>query len=278
MSVRIIVDSTADLIPQLKERVGVVPLTVHFGEREYTDGVDITPEEFYKKLVASKDLPITSQATPYAFSEAFEEAVEAGDTVVAIIVSSGLSGTYQSAVIGASEFPGKVFVVDSRHIAISVGVLVAYAFQLLDAGMEAEQIAQELTAIRSKVRLMAVVDTLEYLQKGGRVSKAVAVAGGMLSIKPLIGMNAEGKIEMIGKARGNKQANALMNKKALELDIDFSKPVMVGYTGTSDALLQKYLVESAEFFGDNSYDSSIVSAVVGTHAGPNAVAIAFFSK
>lgn len=278
MSVRIIVDSTADLIPQLKERVGVVPLTVHFGEREYTDGVDITPEEFYKKLVASKDLPSTSQATPYAFSEAFEEAVEAGDTVVAIILSSGLSGTYQSAVIGASEFPGKVFVVDSRQVAISAGVLVAYAFRLLDAGMEAEQIAQELTEVRSKVRLMAVVDTLEYLQKGGRVSKAVAIAGGMLSIKPLIAMNAEGKIEMIGKARGNKQANALMNKKALELDIDFSKPVMVGYTGTSDALLQKYLVESAEFFADNAYDSSIVSAVVGTHAGPNAVAIAFFSK
>ena len=278
MSVRIFVDSTADLIPPLKERVTAVPLTVHFGEKEYVDGVTITAQEFYKKLENAKELPSTSQATPYAFSEAFEEAVEAGDTVVAVILSSGLSGTYQSAVIGASEFPGKVFVVDSRNVALSAGFLVEYAFRLLEQGMDAEQIAAELTDIRSKAHLMAVVDTLEYLQKGGRVSKAVAIAGGMLSIKPIIATNAEGKIEIVGKARGNKQANALMNKKAQELEIDFSKPVMVGYTGTSDALLQKYLAESAEFFGENTYGSSIVSAVVGTHAGPNAVALAFFSK
>lgn len=278
MSVRIIVDSTADLIPELKSRVTAVPLTVHFGEQEYIDGVTITPEEFYKKLASTKDLPSTSQATPYSFNEAFEEAVEAGDTVVAIILSSGLSGTYQSATIGAAEFAGKVFVVDSRNVAIGAGALVEYAFRLVDAGMEAEQIAAELTAAREKLHLMTVVDTLEYLQRGGRVSKAVAVAGGMLSIKPILGMNSEGKLEMVGKARGNKVANAQMNKKALELDIDFSMPVMVGYTGTSDELMQKYLKESAEFFGDHAYGISLVSAVVGTHAGPNAVAIAFFSK
>lgn len=278
MSVRIIVDSTADLIPEMKKRVTVVPLTVHFGETEYVDGVTITPEVFYKKLISGRELPHTSQATPYAFSEVFEEAVEAGDTVVALVVSSGLSGTYQSAVIAAAEFSGKVFVVDSRQIALSSGIMVEYAMQLVDQGMEAEAIAAELTEIRSKVHLMAVVDTLEYLQKGGRVSKAVAIAGGLLSIKPIIGINAEGKIDMVGKARGNKQANALMNKKAQELGIDFSKPLMVGYTGTSDALLQKYLQESAEFLGDHKYSASIVSAVVGTHAGPDAVALAFFSR
>lgn len=278
MSVRIIVDSTADLIPELKKRVRVVPLTVHFGETEYVDGVTITPEEFYKKLVSAKELPHTSQATPYVFSEAFEEAVEAGDTVVALVVSSGLSGTYQSAVIAAADFPEKVFVVDTKQIALSSGIMVQYALQLVDQGMEAEAIAVALTEIRSKVHLMAVVDTLEYLQRGGRVSKAVAIAGGLLSIKPIIGINADGKIEMVGKARGNKQANALMNKQAQELDIDFSKPCMLGYTGTSDALLRKYIQESAEFLDGHQVPSSIVSAVVGTHAGPDAVAIAFFSK
>lgn len=278
MSIRIVVDSTADLSRECRERVTAVPLTVHFGEKEYLDGVSITPEHFYKKLVASQELPSTSQATPYAFSEAFEEAVEAGDQVVAIIASSGLSGTYQSAVIAASEFEGRVFVVDSRQIAISTGVLVKYAFDLLDQGMEAEAIAEELTRIREKVHLMAVVDTLEYLQKGGRVSRAVAIAGGLLSIKPIIGITSEGKIEVMGKARGNKAANAMMNKKALELDIDFTKPVMVGYTGTEDTLLQKYLQESESFFEGHGYDKSIVGAVVGTHAGPNAVAIAFFSR
>lgn len=278
MSVRIFVDSTADLIPALREKVTAVPLTVHFGDKEYADGVEITPDEFYKKLVASKELPTTSQATPYAFSEAFEEAVEAGDTVVAVIISSGLSGTYQSATIAASEFPGRVFVVDSRNVTISAGVLVEYAFRLLEQGMDAESIAAELTAARGRVRLMAVVDTLEYLQKGGRVSKAVAIAGGLLSIKPIIGINDEGKIDVVAKVRGNKQANAAMNKRALEMDIDFSMPVLLGYTGTSDALLNKYIQESEAFLEGHAYGISVVGPVVGTHAGPNAVAIAFFTK
>lgn len=278
MSVRIFVDSTADLIPALREKVTAVPLTVHFGDKEYADGVEITPDEFYKKLVASKELPTTSQATPYAFSEAFEEAVEAGDTVVAVIISSGLSGTYQSATIAASEFPGRVFVVDSRNVTISAGVLVEYAFRLLEQGMDAESIAAELTAARGRVRLMAVVDTLEYLQKGGRVSKAVAIAGGLLSIKPIIGINDEGKIDVVAKVRGNKQANAAMNKRALEMDIDFSMPVLLGYTGTSDALLRKYIQESEAFLEGHAYGISVVGPVVGTHAGPNAVAIAFFTK
>lgn len=278
MSVRIVVDSTADLIPALKEKVTVVPLTVHFGEREYADGVEITPDEFYKKLVASKELPTTSQATPYAFSEAFEEAVEAGDTVVAVIISSGLSGTYQSASIAASEFPGSVFVVDSRNVTISTGVLVEYAFRLREEGLDAGTIAAKLEEARSRVRLMAVVDTLEYLHKGGRVSKAVAIAGGLLSIKPIIGINEQGKIDVVAKVRGNKQANAAVNKKAQEMDIDFSMPVLLGYTGTSDALLQKYIRESEAFLEGHDYGISVVGPVVGTHAGPDAVAIAFFTK
>lgn len=277
MSIKIVVDSTADLIPEVREQVTVVPLTVHFGQTEYVDGVTITAEEFYQKLLESKELPHTSQATPYVFSEVFEKATQNGDSVVAIIASSGLSGTCQSAQIAAAEFPGKVFVVDSLQIAISSGIMVEYALQLVDQGLSAQEIAEELTQVRGKVQLMAVVDTLEYLQKGGRISKAVALAGGLLSIKPIIGIK-DGKIEMVGKARGNKQSNALMNKLAQEMDIDFSKPFMLGYTGTSDALLKKYIQESEAFLDGHRYSSSIVSAVVGTHAGPDAVAMAFFSK
>lgn len=278
MSVRILVDSTANLPPELEKQVRMVPLTVHFGDTEYLDGVTITPQAFYKKLAAGGELPRTSQASPYRFSEAFEEAVEAGDTVVAVILSSALSGTYQSAVIAAAEYPGKVFVVDSRNVAIGTGVQVAYAFRLLAQGLEAEAIAAALTEARERVQLMAVVDTLEYLHKGGRVSKAVAIAGGMLAIKPIIGVTREGKIEMVAKARGNRQANAKMNSRAEELEIDFSMPVMIGYTGTGKELMEKYIAESGAFLGEHPYSTSIVSAVVGTHAGPNAVALAFFGK
>lgn len=273
--VKIIVDSTADLRPDLQKRVGVVPLTIHFGTEEYVDGVDLTPAAFYKKLAVCKDLPTTSQAAPYAFSELFEAAVEAGDTVVAIVVSSALSGTCQSAMIAAADFPGKVFVVDSRNIAIGSAILTEYALVLVDRGMDAESIAAELNQAKEKLRLFAVVDTLEYLQRGGRLSKTVAIAGGLLSIKPVIALE-DGVIKMAGKARGNKQANALMDGKVRELGIDWDKPCLLGYTGTDDELLVKYRAQSDVWTGDVL--STLVCGVVGTHVGPGAVAVAFFSK
>ena len=273
--VRIIVDSTADLRPETRQRVGGVPLTIHFGKEEYVDGVTITGAEFYKKLAACRDLPTTSQAAPYAFAEAFEEAVEAGDTVVCIVVSSALSGTCQSAMIAAADYPGKVYVVDSRSIAIGASILTEFALDLADKGMTAAQIAAELEAVKEKVHLFAVVDTLEYLQRGGRLSKTVAIAGGLLSVKPIITLE-DGSSKMAGKARGNKQANALMDAKVRELGIDWDKPCMLGYTGTDDELLQKYRAQSEIWTGD--VFSTIVCGVVGTHAGPGAVAVAFFSK
>ena len=276
MSVRIIVDSTCDLIPALRERVGVAHLTVHFGENDYVDGVDLTAQDFYEKLAASKDMPSTSQASPFAFGELFEEAVNAGDEVVCVTVSSGLSGTFQSATIAAADFPGKVFVVDSQNIAISCAILVEYGLRLVDEGKSAQEIAAELTALAPKARLFAVVDTLEYLQRGGRVSKTVAIAGGLLAIKPIIGV-VDGKVAMVGKARGNKAANRAMNQEAEKLGIDLTKPVLLGYTGTDDSLLQKYLTECAGFWPEGT-PGTVVSGVVGAHAGPGAVAIAFFAK
>ena len=275
--VRIVVDSTADLLPELRRQVDVVPLTVHFGQQEYVDGVTIQAEEFYRKLADCKELPTTSQATPFDFDKVFEPIIAEADTVVAIVVSSRLSGTYQSARIAAEDYPGKVFVVDTLQVAISSSVLVAYALDLVQKGMGAAEIAEELTAVREKVHLMAVVDTLEYLQKGGRVSKTVAIAGGLLNVKPIIGLT-EGEIKMLGKARGNKQANALMNKEISRLGIDFSKPILLGYTGTDDALLRKYMEESSDLWEGRVLPTTIVSAVIGTHAGPGAVAVAFFSK
>lgn len=276
MSVRIICDSTCDLIPALKERVGITHLTVHFGEEHFVDGVELTAHDFYEKLAASKVMPSTSQATPFDFGQTFEEAVHAGHEVVCITCSSGLSGTYQSAVIAADDFDGKVFVVDSRNIALSSAIMVEYALRLADEGKSAAAIAEALTAIREKVHLFAVVDTLEYLQRGGRVSKAVAIAGGMLAIKPIIGI-VDGKVEMIGKARGNKAANRLMNQEAEKLGIDLTKPVLVGYTGVDDTLLGKYMAECEGFWPEGT-PAMVVSGVVGAHAGPGAVACAFFAK
>ena len=279
MSVQIIIDSTADLAPGLEQRVQIVPLTIHFGEKEYGSGVDITTTQFYELLVKSEELPKTSQPTPAAFEDAFRKAVDAGDEVVCITISSKLSGTYQSASIAASEFPGKVFVVDSRTVASAAGVLTDYALNLADQGLTAEQIAAAVMEKRENVRLFALVDTLEYLKKGGRVSSTVAFAGGLLNIKPMIEV-AEGEVRMAGKAWGVKQGNALL-MQAVEKSggADFTMPAMLGYTGLDDSGLQKFLEENSAYWtGDGKQVSTqVVGSVVGTHAGPGAVALAYFA-
>ena len=279
MSVKIIVDSTADLLPQVAQRVEIIPLTIRFGEREFVDGVTIDSRKFYEMLVESDELPTTSQANPAVFQEAFAAAVEQGFEVVCVTCSSRLSGTYQSAVIAAEEFPGRIHVVDSRNIALGSAILVQYALELLDRGLNAEEITWKLLQKREKIRMVAMLDTLEYLKKGGRISKTVAFAGGLLNIKPVICME-DGEINMLGKARGSRQGNNLLVEEIRKAGgVDFSKPLMLGYTGLSDALLRKYIDDSAQLWQDwdGALPVSIVGSVVGTHAGPGAVAVAFFS-
>ena len=280
MKVRIIVDSTADINEQIRHRLAVVPLTVHFGDEEFVDGVTITHKEFYEKLVETDVLPTTSQATPAAFEEVFSSVAAAGESAVVLTISSNLSGTYQSAMIAAQEYPGQIFVVDSQSAAIGAGVLAELALQLADSGMEAEQIAQRMEQERENVRVIAMLDTLEYLKRGGRISKAVAFAGGILSIKPVVSIQ-DGQIHILGKARGSKQGNNLLVAEIQKAGgLDFSKPVLLGYTGLSDVLLQKYIEDSKALWeqGARELYSTIIGSVIGTHAGPGAVAVAFFRK
>ena len=279
MAIRIIVGSTADVTPAVRARVDVVPLTIHFGETEYIDGVTIDSKTFYEMLVESDVLPTTSQATPFAFEKAFRAAVEAGDEVVCITCTSKLSGTYQSAVIAAEEFPGKVHVVDSRSIAIGEAILAEYALSLVDRGMSAQEVVWKLMQKREKVRVLALLDTLEYLKKGGRISATAAIAGGILNIKPVIAIT-DGEIRVLGKARGSRQGNNLLVQEIGKAGgVDFSKPLLLGYTGLSDLLLKKYVSDSAALWQDQveKLEVAVIGSVVGTHAGPGAVAVAFFA-
>lgn len=280
MSVKIIIDSTADMIPAVKKKCGIVPLTIRFGEEDFTDGVTITHHEFYEKLVSSDILPTTSQPTPAAFAQAYEAAIQAGDQVVVITISAKLSGTYQSATIAAMDYPGDIYVVDSQTAALGTGILAKLALQLAESGMGAAEIAQRLTEERENIHLVAIVDTLEYLKKGGRISKTVAFAGELLSIKPIISVPA-GEIVILGKARGNKQANSMMtNQIQAAGGVDFSKPFLLGYAGVSEAPLQKYIADSESLWAEHSGELpiTIIGSVIGTHVGPGAVAAAFFAK
>lgn len=279
MRTRIIVDSTADLVPEIKERVHIVPLTVHFGDEEYIDGVTIDHETFYNRLIESDVLPTTSQATPDAFMKEFDKIKEAGEEAVVITLASKFSGTYQSAMIAASEYEN-IYVVDSTSAAMGSGILVELAFKLLDEGKKAAEIALILEEEKKKIVVVALVDTLEYLKKGGRISKAVAFAGGVLNIKPVLSV-IDGEINMLGKARGSKMGNNLLVQ---EIDkaggIDFTKPVLLGYSGISDALLLKYIEDSRHIWEGNLNEVryTSVGSVIGTHAGPGAVVVAFFKK
>ena len=279
MKTRIIVDSTADLMPEYKERVRVVPLTVRFGEEEYIDGVTIDHKTFYEKLIESDVLPTTSQAAPDAFMQEFEKAKAAGEAAVVITLASKFSGTYQSATIAAAEYDD-IYVVDSGSAAMGSGILVELACLLQESGMAAGDIAAALEEEKKKIVVVALVDTLEYLKKGGRVSKAVAFAGGLLNIKPVLSV-VDGEIHMLGKARGSKMGNNLLVQEIEKVGgIDFTKPVLLGYSGISDALLQKYIEDSRPIWEGEleALRYTTVGSVIGTHLGPGAVVVAFFKK
>ena len=279
MKTRIIVDSSADLTPEYLERVHVVPLTVHFDDEELLDGVTLDRHTFYEKLVECDVLPTTSQASPQAFINEFEKAKQAGEQAVVITVSSKLSGTYQSATIAALDYEN-IYIVDTGSASIGSAILVELALQYLDTGMSAQEIAAKLEAEKEKIVVVALVDTLDYMKMGGRVSKTVAFAGNVLNIKPVISL-LSGEIKLLGKARGSKQGNNLLVQEIQKAGgVDFSKPLLLGYTGLSDALLLKYIEDSRHIWevGLDAVRYVTIGSVIGTHAGPGAVAVAFFKN
>ena len=279
MSVRIILDSSADTAAEIKNRFEFVSLPIFFGDEKFIDGVNITHAEFYDRLKNSEQLPKTSQAAPYDYAEVYKKVTGAGDDAVVLTISKKLSGTYQSAVIAAEDYKGRVFVVDSDTVTIGAGVLAEYALSLADSGMSAEAVAAELENAKKRVRIIAMVDTLEYLKKGGRISKTVAFAGELLSFKPVISVE-EGEIKLLGKARGAKNGNNLLEQEIKKAGgVDFGRPVLLGYSGTDSTMLRRYIDDfSTLWAGHVELNIAEIGSVVGTHAGPGAIAAAFFAN
>ena len=282
MAVWFIFDSGSDILPAEAKAMGAVhlPLKVLFGEEEYLDAVDLSHRDFYEKLIESDRIPTTCQVPPAEFEAAYEKVVSAGDTAVVVTVSGKLSGTYQSAVIAAADYEGKVFVVDSENVSLGQRILIQQGLRFRDEGLPAEQIAARLEEEKKKIKVLALLDTLEYLKKGGRISAATALAGSLLSIKPVITVD-EGAVAMAGKARGSKQGNNLLREMVKSCGgIDFEKPLCLAYSGLSDAMLRKYIDDSEELWHGHaeSLQLATVGCAIGTHAGPGAVAVAFFME
>ena len=282
MAVKFIIDSAADVVPSECDALGVthLPLTVCFGQEEYADAVTLTHQEFYEKLTTNPNHPTTSQVTPAAFADAYRHLTAGGDEVVVITISSKLSGTYQSAVIAADDYEGKVFVVDSLSATIGERLLLQYAMSLAQSGASAREIAAKLDEIKGRVRIFATLDTLEYLKKGGRISATTAVVGGLLNIKPAIAV-VDGEVASVGKARGNKGANALL-RQLIENSgqIDDSMPVCLAYSGSTDENLRKFVEETPDLWEgfQGNLPIATVGCVIGAHVGPGAVAVSYFEK
>ena len=279
--IRILTDSASDILPAEAEQLGVTVISLNVTLEDGTvlrDGVDMTPSAYYEILAGCRKLPTTSQPSPELFENFFLEAAAAGDEVIGIFLSHALSGTYQCAKLAADMANvDNVLFVDSGHVCLSEALLVRLAVQLRDSGKTAGQIAAILEHAKEHLHLVAAIDDLKYLRKGGRLPAAVAVAGGMLGIKPLITIQ-DGKVAMAGKARGLPGAYVALFKKIEEMGgITPAFPALAGYTVSPREVtpIQTYL-------RDNLQQEDLlvrqIGCVIGTHAGPGAFGIAFFDK
>ena len=279
MAVQLIIDAGCDLSMVQATDLGVtlIPMTVRFGDEEYRSGIDITNEEFYNKLTTSKELPTTSQPTPYEFEAAYQQVKDAGDEAVVLCVSSALSGTYQSATIAADGFEDCIFVVDTKAVSAGQRILLDYAISLKKHGASAKEIQNELEKKKKDVCVLGAVDTIEYLIKGGRLSKAAGAVGSVLGIRPILHL-ADGSLEVVGKARGPKAAITMTHNLIEKIGIDFSMPSCLGFTGNDPQVVTPFLDAPNSPWQDHDVAVYNVGSTVGTHTGPGLFMVAFFKR
>lgn len=275
----IVTDSTADIPEELvsKYDIHVVPLRLMFGEETFQDGVDISAEVFYKRLVQSDQLPTTSQASPADYMHVYQNimTLHPGSPIISIHISSGLSGTYQSAVLAKSlmEDPPEITVVDSRSASYGFGLLVVHAARLAAEGKSADEIVASVEQMRQQRKLYFLVDTLEYLQKGGRIGKAAAIIGNLLNIKPILSIDTEGIIYAVEKVRGRKKAIARMIERFQE-DLGGIQNINVAVGHTADpASADPVLEELSRHYHLGEVVLTNVGPVVGSHVGPGTLAV-----
>lgn len=278
--VRIITDGTSDMSPRRGAELGVdiIPMPVFFGQESFLDGVDITREEFFCRLASSRDLPTTSQLNPDDFLDLFRKYADQGDQVVGIFVSTQLSGTCQSACIARDMVEGgEIHIVDSRTVTFALALLVEEAARMRDQGLGAAEIAGQVEALARRTRLLAVVDTLTYLKKGGRISAATAAVGGLLGIRPIVGVDSRGTVEALGKARSIAHGLEWIARRIEEEPADPARLVAYGHSNAPervpacvDALKGVLPQAQPPLMGS-------IGAVVGTHVGPGAVGVAYIA-
>ena len=280
MSIRIVIDSTSDVTDDIinKYNLKMVPLTVNFAEESFLDKVELSSSDFFKKLVQAEKLPTTSQVNPGSFVEAFSQMLLEGDQVLGIFLASELSGTYESARI-AKDMTGSdnIRIIDSKNVCLGTFALILEAIELVNKGMDIDEIVDELEKVKSKIVAVAGLDTLKYLEKGGRLSKSQSVVGSLLNIKPVIEIK-DGKLSVIEKVRGKNKIIKWFDEWIAKNKFDLSdRTVLLFYSQDYDQLKALRQVIEEKYKIKNIIEQEI-GAVVGTHAGPGALGVAFLNK
>lgn len=280
MGIRIVVDSTSDLTDEIIEKYNIkmVPLTVNFENESFLDKVELSTKEFFEKLEVAEKLPTTTLVSPGAFVEVFSEILMEGDQVLGLFIASELSGTYDSArmaknMIGSDD----IHIIDTRSVCLGSFALIIEAIKLVEQNKPIEEIVDELERLKEKVVVAAALDTLKYLEKGGRLTKGQAVLGTLLNIKPIIGVK-DGKITVIDKIRGKNKAIKWFDEWIEKNNYDLSDKTVLLFHGRAyeqlkllrDAIEKKYRIK-------NIIEQEI-GAVIGTHAGPGVLGIGFLDK
>ena len=281
MAIKILVDSASDIDVNEAKNLGIemIPMEVTFGDEEYLDGVNLSHKEFFEKLIETNIFPKTSQINEYRFNEKFEEMTKDGSEVLCITMSSKLSGTFNSAKEASKKYNDKVVVIDSNNVCIGERILIFYAIRLLKQNISLKKIVDNIEEKKNKIQLVALLNTLKYLQKGGRISMVKAFAGELMSLKPVVSV-IDGEGKLTGKAIGSKKGNNLLMQMIAQKAIDFDMPYVVGYSGLEDSLLKKYLEDSKSIWEEKAetIPSFSIGSTIGTHVGPGAIAVAYFSK
>ena len=280
MGIRIVVDSTSDLTDEIIEKYNIkmVPLTVNFENESFLDKVELSTKEFFDKLEAAEKLPTTTLVSPGTFVEVFSEILLEGDLVLGLFIASELSGTYDSArmakdMIGSED----IHLIDTKSVCLGSFALVLEAIRLVEEKKPIEEIVNELEALKEKTVVVAALDTLKYLEKGGRLSKGQAVIGSLLNIKPIIAVK-DGKISVIDKIRGRNKTIKWFDEWIEKNNFDLSDKTVLLFHGRAYEQLKVLRNTIEEKYNIKNIIEQEIGAVIGTHAGPGVLGIGFINK
>lgn len=276
MAIRLIVDSASDITHEEAEKLGIgfIPLSVTFGDETYRDGIDLNRDQFYEKLVSNPNHPVTSQPMPKDVLDQYNKVMDAGDEAIVITMTGQMSGTYQQCKLLADQYEGRIRVIDSTNLSIGEKLLALEALRAIQDGLSLNEVEAAVKEKIPHVFLYGYLDTLEYLKRGGRISKTLSLLASLLSVKPIV-IVKDGKIEMMDKARGRKKAFEKFATRLVSQPGVPQESYAVAYSGLTDQVLKEFVEQSGLVFQEDCITR--FGTTIGTHAGADAIGIAFFA-